>query len=58
MREFAIYRREGYSVVPLVRGYVVRGPRGVVDRFAVHEVDEAIDFVDELATGVGERQVA
>jgi hypothetical protein len=55
MNEYTIYRRKGYTVVPLIRGYVVKGPNGLIDRFAEHDIDGAIDFVDELATGVGEK---
>lgn len=59
MREYAIYRRRGYTVVPLILGYIVKGQDGrTICPFAETDVDGAIDFVDELATGVGEREVA
>lgn len=55
MNEYAIYKRGGYKVVPLIRGWVVKGPSGAICPFNSQDVDEAIDFVDELATGIVER---
>jgi hypothetical protein len=56
MREFVIYSRGGYRVVPLIRGYIVKSLQGgEICPFAENDVDGAIDFVDELAAGVGEK---
>lgn len=56
MREQTIYRRGSYKVVPLIQGYVVKDGWGrTIAPFTVDDVDGAIDFVDELATGIGER---
>jgi hypothetical protein len=58
MHEFTIYRRQGFSVVPLIRGYQVKREGKEIYRFATHEVDEAIELVDELATGIQREKVA
>lgn len=52
--EQTIYTNGRYKVVPLIRGYVVKGADGmVIQTFAPDEIVTAVETVDEMAHGDG-----
>lgn len=51
----AIYSNGGYSLVPLVAGYIVKSQDGnIVLRFSLAQLEMGIESVDELAEMSGQ----
>ena len=48
-REMVVYQRDGFRIVTLIAGFLVRGKDGaILDRYKAHELEEAVQTLDEM----------